>query len=102
MSISSNNGAFASYLSNFRTSKGYIAAKNNTRSILNHIPLIGKPIAWCMSRVKGLIKRLIYKTNYFEDLGLYYIGVIDGHDTAKVERALRKAKQLNKLRIKKL
>ena len=96
MSISSNNGAFASYLSNFRTSKGYIAAKNNTRSILNHIPLIGKPIAWCMSRVKGLIKRLIYKTNYFEDLGLYYIGVIDGHDTAKVERALRKAKQLNK------
>lgn len=96
MSISSNNGAFASYLSNVRTSKGYIAAKNNTRSILNHIPLLGRPIAWCMSRVKALIKRLIYKTNYFEDLGLYYIGVIDGHDTAKIEKALKKAKELDK------
>lgn len=96
MSISSNKGAFASYLSNFRTSKSYIAAKNNTRSILNHIPLIGKPIAWCMSRIKGLIKRIIYKTNFFEDLGFYYIGVVDGHDSVKVERALRKAKELDK------
>ena len=96
MSISSNNGAFASYLSNFRTSKGYIAAKNTTRSVLNHIPLIGKPMAWCISSAKNLVKRLVYKTNYFEDLGFYYIGVVDGHDPVKIERALRKAKELNK------
>lgn len=96
MSISSNKGAFASYLSNFRTSKRYIAAKNTAKSILNRIPLLGKPIAYCMSGAKNLIKRVVYKTNYFEDLGFYYIGVIDGHDTFKVERALRKAKELNK------
>ena len=96
MSISSNSGAFASYFSNFRTSKRYIAAKNTTRSLLNHIPLLGKPIARCMSGTKELVKRVVYKTNYFEDLGFYYIGVVDGHDTEKVERALRKAKALNK------
>lgn len=96
MSISTNNGAFASYLSNFRTSKRYIAAKNTTRSLLNHIPLLGKPIAYCASGAKRLVKRVVYKTNYFEDLGFYYIGVVDGHDPVKVERALRKAKQLNK------
>ena len=96
MSISSNQGAFASYLSNFRTSKRYIAAKNTAKSILAHIPLLGKPIAYCMSGAKNLVKRVVYKTNYFEDLGFYYIGVIDGHDTTKVERALRKAKELGK------
>ena len=42
------------------------------------------------------MKRVVYKTNYFEELGFYYIGVIDGHDTVKIERALRKAKALNK------
>ena len=96
MSISSNNGAFASYLSNFRTSKRYIAAKNTTKSLLNRTPLIGKPLAYCISGAKNLVKRVVYKTNYFEELGFYYIGVIDGHDTVKIERALRKAKALNK------
>lgn len=96
MSISSNNGAFASYLSNVRTSKRYIAAKNTTRSILSHIPLLGKPMTYCLSGAKNLVKRVVYKTNYFEDLGFYYIGVVDGHDPIKVERALRKAKNLNK------
>lgn len=96
MSISSNNGAFASYLSDFRTSKTYIAAKNTTKSILNQVPLIGKTIANCIAGVKNLVKRLVYKTNYFEDLGFYYIGVVDGHDTDKLEKALRRAKELDK------
>ena len=96
MSISSNNGAFASYLSDFRTSKKYIAAKNTTKSVLNHIPFVGKCVTGCIAGVKNLIKRLIYKTNYFEDLGFYYIGVIDGHDTERLERALKRAKELNK------
>ena len=96
MSISTNKGAFASYLSNVRTSKKYINAKNNTRSLLNHIPLLGKPIARTLSSIKKLIKNAVYKPNYFEDLGFYYIGVVDGNDEKKVERALRKAKELEK------
>ena len=96
MSISSNRGAFASYLANVRASKRYIAAKKSTKSFLESIPLIGKPVTACASAVKKLVKRVIYRTNYFEDLGFYYIGVVDGNDEEKVERALIRAKELGK------
>ena len=96
MSISTNKGAFANYLSNFRTSKGYITAKNNARSFLNHVPLLGKPLTALLSFTKKLIKSAVYKPNYFEELGFYYVGVVDGNDEKKVERALRKAKELDK------
>lgn len=96
MSISKNKGAFASYLSNVRASKGYIHAKNSARSFLSHVPLLGKPITWALASVKNLVKSVVYKPNYFEDLGFYYIGVVDGNDPKKVERALYKAKELDK------
>ncbi len=96
MSISSNRGAFASYLANVRASKKYIAAKKSTKSFLESIPLIGKPLTSCASAVKKLAKRIVYRTNYFEDLGFYYIGVVDGNDEEKVERAFIRAKELGK------
>lgn len=96
MSISSNRGAFASYLANVRASKKYIAAKKSTKTFLESIPLIGKPLTSCASAVKRLAKRIVYRTNYFEDLGFYYIGVVDGNDEEKVERALIRAKELGK------
>ena len=96
MSISSNKGAFASYLADIRTSKGYLTVKKSAHSLLNHVPLLGKAIASAISYTKSLVKRVVYRTNYFEDLGFYYIGVIDGNDPKKVERALKKAKDLGK------
>ena len=96
MSISSNKGAFASYVSRFRTSRKYINAKEGARSALRRIPFIGKPIARAISALKGQIKRMVYETNYFEELGFYYIGPIDGNDRKKVERALQQAKDLGK------
>ena len=96
MSISINKGAFATYLSEFRMSKGYLFAKNSTRSILGHIPLVGKPMISCAIGAKNMMKRLVYKTNYFEDLGFYYICVKDGNNEKKLEKALKKAKALNK------
>ena len=96
MSISSNKGAFASYVANVRTSKKYINAKEGARSFLRRIPLVGNLLARMISAVKGRIKRLIYQNNYFEELGFYYIGPIDGNDRKKLERALVKAKALEK------
>ncbi len=96
MSISNNKGAFASYMSSFRASKKYINAKEGTRSVLRHIPLIGPAIKWCISKIKDAVKWLVYKPNYFEQLGFYYIGPVDGNDYKKTERALRKAKSLQK------
>ena len=96
MSISTNKGAFASYLSGVRMSRGYLSVKGTAESILSRIPVLGKPLRSCLSWIKNTVKRLIFKSNYFEDLGFYYLGPIDGNDYNKVEKALTKAKKLNK------
>lgn len=96
MSISSTKGAFASYLSRVRVSKEYRKLKSDTKNFVDHIPLIGKPIHKLCSVLKDMVKAVIYKPNYFEDLGLYYIGPIDGHDYDKLCKALLLAKQIGK------
>lgn len=96
MSISLNKGTFASYLSKVRISKGYMTWKKSTTSAINHIPLIGKPIMRFLTWFKKKLKNLIYSSNYFEDLGLYYIGPIDGNNYKKVEHALTEAKRTGK------
>ncbi len=93
MSISQNRGAFASYLAKARMSEGYVTLKRGTKSFLSHIPLIGKPISAFLSFVKKRLKGVVYEENYFEDLGLYYSGPIDGNDYRQTERALRDAKK---------
>lgn len=92
MSISPNIGLFARYFSRIRSSEKYGATKRRTRSVLSGIPLLGKPAARFISWVKARIKRRVYRNNYFEELGLFYLGPVDGHDTAALERVLRKAR----------
>lgn len=92
MSISSNKGAFASYLSRVRLSGKYRSFKTNTKTFFEHIPLLGRPLANLASWVKNALKKSVYHTNYFEELGLYYIGPIDGNDYDKVCAALSTAK----------
>lgn len=96
MSISLNKGTFATYLSKIRVSRGYINWKQGTISFLDKLPLIGSPIRRFMTYVRTKIKNLLYSSNYFEDLGLYYMGPFDGNDYKKVETALKKAKRLGK------
>lgn len=96
MSISSTKGAFASYLSRVRISKEYRKLKSDTQNFIDRIPLIGKPLHNLCSVLKDLVKAAIYKPNYFEELGLYYIGPIDGHDYEKMCKALTLAKQTGK------
>lgn len=93
MSISSNKGAFASYLTKVRVSRGYMRFKRGTKSFIEHIPLIGKGLQKAFSWTKNKLKSSIYQTNYFEELGLYYIGPTDGNDYDKVCRALSIAKE---------
>lgn len=96
MSISKNNGAFASYLAKVRISKGYRRWKEGTSSFLHHIPLVGKPLHKLFSKVKNTIKSLIYPASYFEDLGLYYIGPVNGNNYSDIEKALTEAKSTGK------
>ena len=92
MSISKNIGRFAKTLSRLRASKGYYRTKNATTSFLRKIPLIGSPIFRLLRRIKIAMKAALYGSNYFENLGLYYLGPVDGNDEEAVERLLIEAK----------
>ncbi len=96
MSISNNRGTFASYLAGVRISQGYVKWKKSTNTLLEKIPLVGKGIKWLLSKTRDIVKGIIYNSNYFEDLGLYYIGPIDGHNVKKLEKSLTEAKRLGK------
>ena len=95
MSISRVRGAFASYLSRVRISKGYVDWKKHTKNLLDKIPVIGISLHKILTLFKNTIKKILYRENYFEELGLYYLGPIDGNDYKKVERALLEAKSVN-------
>lgn len=93
MSISKNIGRFAKNLSHLRSSKGYFKTKNATGSFLRKIPFVGSFLFNSIKRVKMAVKAVLYGSNYFENLGLYYLGPVDGNDEAAVERLLREAKE---------
>lgn len=92
MSISKNTGAFASLIAKIRASKNYYKNKRRTVKVIKKIPLIGRWLFSLIKKIKQGIKNKLYRSNYFEDLGLYYLGPADGNDGAKVERLLHEAK----------
>ncbi len=96
MSISRNKGTFARYLARVRASERYMKWKRGTNSFLRHVPLLGKPIIFLLSAIKNKLKNIIYSTNYFEDLGLYYIGPVNGNEYSSVRGALAEAKKIGK------
>ncbi len=93
MSISKNIGSVAKSLSKIRNRPGYFKTKSITRGVLNKIPLIGKLTVSLLTKIKKAIKNILYGSNYFEDLGLYYIGPVDGHDVSALEDMLSEAKK---------
>ena len=92
MSISKNIGSFAKVLTKLRLQSSYIDTKNFVKSILTKIPLIGKPLFNLLKNTKKRIKDIFYGSNYFENLGLFYVGPIDGHNEKQLEDALKVAK----------
>ena len=95
MSISKNIGRFAKNLSKLRTKSGYFKTKKMTGKFLRKIPLIGKALFRIVRGVKKMFKNVLYGSNYFESMGLTYLGPIDGNDFAAVEHLLREAKKLD-------
>lgn len=93
MSISKNTGAFAGLIARIRASKKYYRTKHVTARIIKMIPFVGNGLFKAIRTVKQHLKDRIFKSNYFEDLGLYYLGPVDGHDTVKLGRLLEEAKK---------
>lgn len=95
MSISRNIGSFAKSLSKIRTRPSYFRTKAATRHFLAALPLVGKPLVRSITKIKKSLKDLLYGSNYFENLGLYYLGPIDGNDREAVETMLAEAKKFD-------
>lgn len=89
MSISKNVGALARYLTHLRTTTAYYDAKDNVRSFLDGVPLIGPPMKKSLMGAKTLVRRAMYHSTMFEDMGFEYIGPVDGHNVEELERTLR-------------
>ena len=94
MSISKNIGQFAKNLSKLRMRPGYFKAKRFTGNVLKHVPFVGKHLFRFALRVKKAFKNMMYGSNYFEDMELYYLGPIDGNDYESMEKILTEAKKL--------
>ncbi len=91
MSISKNVGALARYFAVIKANPRYFRLKAKTENILNHIPLVGRPLAHGIYNLKTSIKNKIYNSTMFEDLGFRYMGPIDGHNIDHLCDALKGA-----------
>lgn len=96
MSISPNVGGMSKYLGSVRTKEGYTALKKGVENALNAIPGVGKSIATGVSMVKNGIKQFFVPGMLFEDMGITYLGPVDGHDVNAMVQVLKEAKRMRK------
>ena len=97
MSISENVGFVARYLSHLRSRVKYVRIKQKVTKVLNHTPLVGRPLTALIQRAKKRVKRSVFSgTSFFENMGFYYMGPVDGHDLDDLIEALRAAKSVGK------
>lgn len=92
MSISKNVGGMSKHFSRLRTSRRYFSFKRQLQAVLRKLPYIGQGLIMGAYHTKEFFKRHIMKTNLFENMGLYYLGPVDGNDEKKIELLLREAK----------
>ncbi len=92
-SYSPTIGGVATYLSTLRVTQGYERFLDWGKEVLSKTPVVGTPIYDTLHGMKKGIKDIVAPQGMFEDLGLKYMGPIDGHDIAAMERALTKAKE---------
>lgn len=95
MSISQNVGGISKYLSGIRTGDGYNDFKKNVTNALEKIPVAGPKIIDKISRTKQGIKQLLIPGMLFENMGITYLGPVDGHDLKQLCRVLKEAKRLD-------
>ncbi len=92
-SYSPTIGGVATYLSTLRVTSGYEKFLDWGKDVLHKTPVVGAPIYDTLHGIKKGLKDIVAPQGMFEDLGLKYMGPIDGHDIGAMERALQQAKE---------
>ncbi|MEF9907209.1 1-deoxy-D-xylulose-5-phosphate synthase [Streptomyces sp. P9-A2] len=91
-SYSPTIGGLANHLATLRTTDGYERFLTRTKEVLERTPVVGRPLYGTLHGAKKGLKDFIAPQGMFEDLGLKYVGPIDGHDIEALESALTRAK----------
>ncbi len=95
MSISENVGGMSTYLSNLRAGEAYNELKNGVVDVLNKIPAIGGKLVTKIRKTKSSIKQLVIPGMLFEDMGITYLGPVDGHNINQLVKIISEAKKLD-------
>ena len=94
MSISRNVGGVSRYLGAIRTAESYTGIKLSVTKSLNRVPRLGPAVIDTVRRTKSSIKQLIIPGMLFENMGLTYLGPVDGHDMIQMMRLFNEAKKV--------
>lgn len=95
MSISENVGGMSSYLSSVRAGEVYNDIKNGVVDTLTRIPVIGDKLVHKIRKTKSSIKQLVIPGMLFEDMGITYLGPVDGHNINQMVKIIKEAKKLD-------
>ena len=94
MSISENVGGLSRYLGQFRTADAYRDLKTNVMEMLNHIPNVGPKMVKRIRNTKSSIKQLFIPGMFFEEMGIIYLGPVNGNDIAGMRKVFAEAKRV--------
>lgn len=95
MSISENVGGMSAYLSGFRTADSYRDLKASVLNSLNNIPVYGERMVKKIRNTKSSIKQLFVPGMFFEEMGVMYIGPIDGSNIREMKRKFEEARRVD-------
>lgn len=94
MSISENVGGLSRYLSGLRTAESYQELKSGITNSLSNIPVYGNRIVERIRRTKSGLKQLVIPGMYFENMGIIYLGPVDGHDIPAMIKVFKEASKV--------
>ena len=94
MSISKNVGGMSTYLSALRTAETYTGMKIGVTKTLKKIPHVGTAVVDTVRKTKSSIKQLIIPGMLFENMGLTYLGPVDGHNMRQMMKLFNEAKRV--------
>ncbi|MFP3154563.1 1-deoxy-D-xylulose-5-phosphate synthase [Lachnospiraceae bacterium ZAX-1] len=95
MSISENVGGLSNHLGNLRTADVYKDLKIGVTNSLNKIPIYGEKVVKQISKTKSGIKQLFIPGMFFEDMGITYLGPVDGHNIGGLVKILKDATKVD-------